>query len=582
MDSWRRPILVGGAVIFSCLLVLKLLLLPASGTFSFSQAYQEQVEIEAAIIEQLNQSLQSLSNNLTAQGIVLVEIQEKMAAIQKKTDESLAPLEKRVTENSHKQEVDVSELQHLREDVQGLKEALPVMKKLLNETSVPWNPTEGEKFQEKRLEALERRVIGIETIERDLDRVEEMAQESVDKSSDRKDGFSRCPELQKGDFPEDAQKWNNQDCSEHKATSFVQYSAYRRSLKSFMIVGLENKTLPLDRKGNCQWTGIEGDTIMGKTVVFEGDDAHQFQNDAIVIRCKLQHVTRECGGYLTIRLKADDVVVYRESNKLLEANFPKAYRHNITLCVAPSFGTLSSQVIREWLDYYRVMHGVHNFVMYDFNLVDREEVKTKLQDYISAGYLTITDFGCLLRYPAWSYNQLLSVQDCMFQNQHISKWVAVADFDEFLEVVPPNTLSGILEEYQDVPWIRHTVVDWNVSICLPEAKGLSLLERAIYHKPETKSGHQKYFANPRKLEYAGIHRVVVPNVGITLKKTVLKHNHYREIQTGANVCTSRIDIKNVEYMEDQHIASLVRIIQNCSMDQKECEYYQKAWPLPAS
>lgn len=110
------------------------------------------------------------------------------------------------------------------------------------------------------------------------------------------------------------------------------------------------------------------------------------------------------------------------------------------------------------------------------------------------------------------------------------------DFDEFLQVVPPNSLDSLLEKYNTKSWLSFGGIWWDVNFCEAsekEEKKLPFLEKMVFKidgffcsrvkKPkfacvkserdwpgeickglfgelcDVHNGRRKYFVNPRKV-----------------------------------------------------------------------------------
>jgi hypothetical protein len=88
------------------------------------------------------------------------------------------------------------------------------------------------------------------------------------------------------------------------------------------------------------------------------------------------------------------------------------------------------------------------------------------------------------------------MHDCLYRNRETARWVAFHDFDEYLEVPPPQTLPGILAENEGKPYVTHGCYNYNVDMCegeegwAPET-GKFVVERMLLraNHPHCAAGH---------------------------------------------------------------------------------------------
>ena len=119
------------------------------------------------------------------------------------------------------------------------------------------------------------------------------------------------------------------------------------------------------------------------------------------------------------------------------------------------------------------------------------------------------------------YVQLLAITDCVYRTRLTSKWVFMADTDEYIVAQPPLTIRSILQQHSEAAFITHGQTAMGSQKCL-NVTGLNVftIERIIFRWPgkgyctlETRQdfneatrpycldhfGHRKYFLNPRKV-----------------------------------------------------------------------------------
>ena len=120
--------------------------------------------------------------------------------------------------------------------------------------------------------------------------------------------------------------------------------------------------------------------------------------------------------------------------------------------------------------------------------------------------------------------QLLAITDCMYRTRLTSKWVFMADTDEYLVPKPPLTMRSILAQHSEAAFITHGQTAAGSQKCVDvrgpnvfavertvfrwPGKGYCTLEEREDFEEATRRycldhfGHRKYFLNPRKVRGA--------------------------------------------------------------------------------
>eukprot|EP00271_Cylindrocystis_brebissonii_P005147 TRINITY_DN17095_c0_g1_i1.p1 TRINITY_DN17095_c0_g1~~TRINITY_DN17095_c0_g1_i1.p1 ORF type:complete len:584 (-),score=117.53 TRINITY_DN17095_c0_g1_i1:947-2698(-) len=444
---------------------------------------------------------------------------ERMDAIVKDISELKAS-------DAHKQEAMEEEQKRAAEQLQALEAGLKMQVAGLEGTLLK---------EQKALETLGKQMEAMETTMK--------AQQHRAKEADRLK--LRKDILLHGDPSE----WRPDTFVPHSTYGFVQFSSYRVDVDEFVTIGLGAYHLHATRQGKeCRWVGKDGKEILGKISFTYNNEHHQMRYEAMIVHCQLDDSTNLDGGYLIGTIDDEEVILINEkSMPPWEGKSP--FKYKFLHCSPPMFGTLDPRAIREWMDFHRVTAGFDHFIMYDMAALD-EELKEAIKEYLDGGWVTVVDFAPALSYEVWWWAQAVGMWDCMFRARPIAKWVAMMDFDEYLQAYSPNTVGSFLRAHEDKAWITHGVVWWGIDSCLATERGrdkAKFVEEMTFRWPDhycmhkdkfsdwrfclDHYGHRKLILNPRKVWCTEIHLVTDPLDGghNANSGTELVHNHYQGV-----------------------------------------------------
>jgi glycosyl transferase family 92 len=100
--------------------------------------------------------------------------------------------------------------------------------------------------------------------------------------------------------------------------------------------------------------------------------------------------------------------------------------------------------LREWIEFHRLV-GAERFFLYNNNSVDN--YLEALRPYVDEGTVVLHDW------PTTVSLQTGSIQACLSEHRHDSRWIAFLDTDEFLFSPTMRPLTEILPEYEQWPGV---------------------------------------------------------------------------------------------------------------------------------
>ena len=134
-------------------------------------------------------------------------------------------------------------------------------------------------------------------------------------------------------------------------------------------------------------------------------------------------------------------------------NIPlKDRKRNFTMCLSPLHGNPSSALnLIQYFELNRIL-GADYFIVYNHSQYDRKNNEL-LNYYQQLGFVEIVQW----KLPAlveqedavWYKAQLLMLQDCVYRNKGISKYVATTDLDEFIIPLNSQNWTELLSKQPD-------------------------------------------------------------------------------------------------------------------------------------
>ncbi|KAL2644930.1 hypothetical protein R1flu_012517 [Riccia fluitans] len=365
----------------------------------------------------------------------------------------------------------------------------------------------------------------------------------------------------------------------------VLYSSYRDSPTEFSVITLTPALFALTRMGGavyniCLWMQDDGSSpaehfsslenmnstnrLQDQTGTITSlryvNETHGRNYDTLVIQCSFPEPvgSEGTGGLLYLKLShsiepevSELVPVFRERPGQYNSTLfnLSTFQYEYVYCSPPVWTNLSAVYVKEWFKYHHaLLDGNVRYFVYDNIGIDNETMAV-LQPFIDAGILTVINQHRERDYDAWWHTQATAINDCIKRARFIGKWVLFWDFDEYLSVSPPLTLSALLEdvEQKGAPWITFGNMYYSINYCAAESGSGDdwAIERMLYRieKPQCEwgefespnvctgpMGHRKWIGNPRLTLVGSIHYVIEPGWGgVDLDTNIARINHYRGI-----------------------------------------------------
>eukprot|EP00897_Mesotaenium_endlicherianum_P006400 jgi/Mesen1/5789/ME000293S04944 len=274
---------------------------------------------------------------------------------------------------------------------------------------------------------------------------------------------------------EDPQQWRQRSFQHYPIYGLIKYSGYRVSLSEIAVVGMASSLLRSSRQlEGCEWLDNDRDAQAGggSSSNIKGDleflfmgDQHYLHYEPVVMRCHLARPTGRGGGYMVGVIDGARFLLYAERDPpVMDVPAPDAFPHQLAFCSPRIYGAFDGARVREWFEYTRAVLRPDVWYLYDMGPVAGELLPALLSAPGGGGnaggagatiderQLVVTDFRDGLGYDVTRFT---------------ARWAFVADFDEYIEFVPPHTLASLLAQHADKAWLTHQVMPWDTERCAP-------------------------------------------------------------------------------------------------------------------
>ncbi|XP_059155475.1 beta-1,4-galactosyltransferase galt-1-like [Physella acuta] len=124
----------------------------------------------------------------------------------------------------------------------------------------------------------------------------------------------------------------------------------------------------------------------------------------------------------------------------MPVQYPAPKTKNFTVCYSILFNFKSASQLIQNIEFNKFI-GVQHFHVYNFSVSDSADVV--LRHYQSQGVLTVHQWS-LPSLEIWYYAQVLAINDCVYRNRNVSKYVIIQDTDEFIIPIRHNSLSDVV------------------------------------------------------------------------------------------------------------------------------------------
>ncbi|CAI7797811.1 unnamed protein product [Closterium sp. NIES-54] len=332
----------------------------------------------------------------------------------------------------------------------------------------------------------------------------------------------------------------------------VQWSAYRIQEGVVVGVGFGATLLRPHRKiTSCTWHGADGVTILGDpSLHYPRDEPHE-QYETIIIRCDLRgKVVTNLGGYLVVGIDNEHIILYREdrdspTHALLSTTHP----YRASFCTYPIADPVDGARLRDWLHVHRA-YGAEHVVGYDAGGVDRAALR-EMKEFLEEKFLEVLPMRDVVHFRVQAQGKLMAMHDCLYRSTLTSSWVLFLDWDDILHIISPPSLSELLDQHRNVPWLSYGCQVWGTKLCMgtkvsSRTKGLMPQERMLWHWPHFlcsegdppvdanfcpgTRGHRYIMANTGKVFLMGENEVVDPRTGgVDLSVESVRHERFENV-----------------------------------------------------
>ncbi|XP_055897871.1 beta-1,4-galactosyltransferase galt-1-like [Biomphalaria glabrata] len=184
-------------------------------------------------------------------------------------------------------------------------------------------------------------------------------------------------------------------------------------------------------KTNDQFTVIEGT----RSLLVDGNGK------------RLRVVSYEC--WLTDGRRPDQVSITLKKTdsptNTLQVLYPSLPRRNFTVCYAMLFDLTNYSQIIQNVEFNRVLGAEHFFV---YNMSISSATDAVLRHYQKRGLMTILQWPMNISGIHY-FGQVLAINDCVYRNKGVSKYVVIHDTDEMIVPNRQNSWKELIDQIND-------------------------------------------------------------------------------------------------------------------------------------
>ena len=170
------------------------------------------------------------------------------------------------------------------------------------------------------------------------------------------------------------------------------------------------------------------------------------------------------------------------------ADLPNNKKFTLSVC---AIFKNEARYLKEWIEYHRLI-GVDHFYLYENNSKDKYRVA--LNPYIKKGIVTLISWPDYFEShagefePQWVLSTMVSAYEHAIRFQAVgeTKWLTILNINEFLLPSNGETLTQLLERYENYPGIILSSYSYDSSKRHPISKNSLIIEAAcLTHSPKT-------------------------------------------------------------------------------------------------
>lgn len=312
--------------------------------------------------------------------------------------------------------------------------------------------------------------------------------------------------------------WRNVTTIPYKA---FYYSAYAHTSNIIRLFGTIQKGLT-DSLECCFFTN-RGDMVAEKhtgshyTVLPEHKG---LRYSAAFYTCPLPKSTRP----YAVSLSTDHC---KSPSNILPIIYPQQQNRKFTVCVSPlNYRYSKAYELVEMIELNRIL-GAEYFVFYNYST--DSNVDRVLEYYKEQGLVEVLKWNLPMKVDTWPkkkepveihyFAQLAALNDCLYRNMYLSKYVVFQDLDEFIiprkhltwsdmiEALPKGAGAYIFRCFFFRKEWPDTTKDFEGKDKAQKYKMNTLLKQKRESKLLGKSHRSKYIVDPKQIDTVGIHNI---------------------------------------------------------------------------
>lgn len=214
-------------------------------------------------------------------------------------------------------------------------------------------------------------------------------------------------------------------------------------------------------------------------------------------------------------------------SNILPIIYPQEQKRQFTVCVTPlNFNYSKAYELVEMIELNRIL-GAEHFVFYNYSTASN--VNHVLEYYKKMGIVEVLEWNLPMKVDTWPkknepveihyFAQLAALNDCLYRNMYLSKYIVFQDLDEF--IIPRKQLTWT-EMLQNLPkghaaymfrctffrkeW-PDTETNFSGKNTAKQYKMNTLLKQSRESKFLGKTHRSKYIVDPTKIDTVGIHNI---------------------------------------------------------------------------
>ncbi|XP_052062435.1 beta-1,4-galactosyltransferase galt-1-like isoform X2 [Mytilus californianus] len=217
----------------------------------------------------------------------------------------------------------------------------------------------------------------------------------------------------------------------------------------------------------------------------------------------------------------------KSPSNILPIIYPQQQKRKFTVCVSPlNYRYSKAYELVEMIELNRIL-GAEYFVFYNYST--DSNVDRVLEYYKEQGLVEVLKWNLPMKVDTWPkkkepveihyFAQLAALNDCLYRNMYLSKYVVFQDLDEFIipkkhltwsdmmEALPKGSGAYIFRCFFFRKEWPDTTRDFEGKDKAQKYKMNTLLKQKRESKLLGKSHRSKYIIDPKQIDTVGIHNI---------------------------------------------------------------------------